>query len=167
MQTPPDQIIAHLHALRIPFDRLAHPPVRSMADCAPIQKQLGGIMPKNLLLCPRNQSTFVLCLLRPDAPFRTADISKQLSLSRLTFAAAPHLAQYLRTTPNALSPLGLMFPESAPLRLAIDATLLHAPRLLFHPNISTETLALSASDFFNIFLPATHHTPSSLQIAPC
>ena len=151
-------IYAYLDALCIPYAKITHPPVHAIEDCRWAETQLGGVMPKNLLLTPRNQSAFTLCIICPDALFRTGCISKQLHSSRLSFAPESALAM-LHTYPDALSPMGLIFPSASDIRLTIDEQLFHEPRLLFHPNDSAETLAMSGVDFFDRFLPATGHDP--------
>ena len=147
------EIFEQLRALGIQYEGLAHAPVHNMEDCRFTEAELGGIMPKNLLLTPRNRSAFALVILMPDAPFRTSDISKQMGMPRLSFAADGDLEPTLRTYENALSPLGLMFaPEG--MRVGIDRRLRDCDRLLFHPNDSGMTVAISGADFFERFLPA-------------
>lgn len=151
-------IYERLRALGIAYDRTEHPPAHTIGDCAWAGAQLSALVPKNLFLAPRNLSAFYLCIVHPDTVFRTADISKQIGSSRLSFGPEDRLPLLLRTFPGAVSPMGLMFPEAAGVRLLIDTALLDIPRLAFHPNDNRQTLAMSKNDFFGIYLPATGHT---------
>lgn len=159
-----DEIYARLDALGIAYTCVRHPPVRGIEDCKWAEEKLGGMVPKNLFLTPRNQSSYTLCIVRPDATFRTADVSKQLGLSRQSFAPEDALARLLRTYPGAISPMGLVFPEAREVRLAIDMRLRDEPRLLFHPNDNAETLAMSGDDFFGLFLRAVGHEPTYVAL---
>ncbi len=142
-----DEVYARLREMGIPYEHISHPPVHTMEDCAPNAARLGALMPKNLFCTPRNESAFVLCIVRPDVAFRTADVSKQLGLSRLSFASPERLRQYLRTEPGAISPMGLLFDTAKAVRLAVDAALWDEPLLAFHPCAPTETLSLRQEDF--------------------
>ncbi len=164
--TARDEILSHLRELGIPFALVEHPPVRAIGDCRWAEAQLGGLMPKNLFLTPRNRSAFTLCLVRPESVFRTSDVSRQLGSARLSFAGDGDLMRHLRTDTGAVSPMGLVFPEAQSVRLAMDERLRDEPRLLFHPNDRDATLALSNADFFERFLPATGHCPTFIHIAP-
>ena len=128
-----------------------------MEDCKAAEKALGGVMPKNLFLTPRNHASHHLLIARAEAPFRTALISRQLGVSRLSFATSGELMDMLRTLPGAISPLGLLFDGERKVRLAIDRTLRGEERLLFHPCVNTATLALSGKDFFERLLPSLQH----------
>ena len=157
MESVKEAVLAALDALGIAYDLLEHEPVHTMEDCKAAEKALGGVMPKNLFLTPRNHASHHLLVARADAPFRTALISRQLGVSRLSFATSGELMDMLRTLPGAISPLGLLFDGERKVRLAIDRTLRGEERLLFHPCVNTATLALSGKDFFERLLPSLQH----------
>ena len=146
-----------LAALGVSYELLEHAPVHTMEDCKAAEEALGGVMPKNLFLTPRNHASHHLLIARADAPFRTARISRQLGVSRLSFATAEELMEMLRTLPGAISPMGLLFDGEKKVRLAIDRALRGEERLLFHPCVNTATLAVSGADFFERLLPALGH----------
>ena len=157
MASVKEDVLAALAALGIAYDILEHAPVHTMEDCKAAEEALGGVMPKNLFLTPRNHAAHHLLIARADAPFRTALISRQLGVSRLSFATAEELMDMLRTLPGAISPMGLLFDGEKKVRLAIDRALRGEERLLFHPCVNTATLAVSGADFFGRLLPALGH----------
>jgi Ala-tRNA(Pro) deacylase len=142
-----EEILAFLDENGIHYDLVTHPPVHTIEDCIWAEKQLGCVVPKNLFLTPRNQSFYALCLTRPSALFRTADFSKQIGSSRLSFGGPEALMEKLLTAPGAVSPLGLIFPSAAQVPLYLDEQLKRLPRLGFHPNDNTATLAMATEDF--------------------
>ena len=156
MASVKEDVLSALGALGVPYELLEHAPVHTMEDCKAAEEALGGVMPKNLFLTPRNHATHHLLIARADAPFRTARISRQLGVSRLSFATAEELMEMLRTLPGAISPMGLLFDREKVL-LAIDRALRGEERLLFHPCVNTATLAVSGADFFERLLPALGH----------
>ena len=151
-------VLSALGRLGIKYDMVEHPPVMTIADCLYAQNALAAIVPKNLFLTPRNMSAFYLCLMSPEAEFRTADISKEIGSSRLSFAPADQLMRLMRTAPGAISPLGLLFDEERTVRLIADKRLQGQTRLAFHPCVNTATVAIDMHDFINIFLPFTGHS---------
>ena len=157
MASVKEDVLSALAALGVPYDLLEHAPVHTMEDCKAAEEALGGVMPKNLFLTPRNHASHHLLIARPDAPFRTSRISRQLGVSRLSFATAGELMDMLRTLPGAISPMGLLFDGEKKVRLAIDRALRGEERLLFHPCVNTATLAVSGADFFERLLPALGH----------
>lgn len=157
MASVKEDVLAALGALGIPYELLEHAPVHTMEDCKAAEEALGGVMPKNLFLTPRNHATHHLLIARAEAPFRTSRVSRQLGVSRLSFATAEELMDMLRTLPGAISPMGLLFDGEKKVRLAIDRALRGEERLLFHPCVNTATLAVSGADFFGRLLPALGH----------
>ena len=75
MESVKQDVLAALQGLGIANDLFEHAPVHTMEDCKAAEAALGGVMPKNLFLTPRNQSAFYLCLVAPQQEFRTARIS--------------------------------------------------------------------------------------------
>lgn len=157
MASVKEDVLAALGALGIPYELLEHAPVHTMEDCRAAEEALGGVMPKNLFLTPRNHASHHLLIARAEAPFRTSRVSRQLGVSRLSFATAEELMDMLRTLPGAISPMGLLFDGEKKVRLAIDRELRGEERLLFHPCVNTATLAISGADFFGRLLPALGH----------
>ncbi len=141
-----------------------HPPAHTMEDCRGAEAALHAVMPKNIFLTPRNRSAFYLLITRPDARFRTADISKQLGVSRLSFAAEDDLLRMLNTYPGAITPMGLLFDAAHAVNVAIDSGLKSAPVLAFHPCDNEASLALTNDDFFGKFLPALGCAPAYVDI---
>jgi Ala-tRNA(Pro) deacylase len=154
-----EDILAYLDKLGIAYDLIEHPPVHTIEDCAWAEEKLRCVVPKNLFLTPRNESFYALCLTRPDALFRTADFSKQIGASRLSFGGPEALMARLQTTPGAVSPLGLIFPSASDVPLYLDERIPAIPRLGFHPNDNTATLSMAAEDFLNAFLKSLGREP--------
>ena len=156
------QVLERLDALGIAYRLAEHPPACTMADCAAVDERLGALTVKNIFLTTRNGSRFYLCVTRPEARFRTADISKQAGSSRLSFAPEEKLWALLRCRAGSASPLGLMFTDRV--ALLADRALLDRPMLAFHPCDNTRTVAMSGGDFFNVFLPAAGVAPILVDI---
>ena len=147
-------VFDYLDGLGIRYRMAEHAPAFTMADCAEIDRQLGALTVKNIFLTTKNKKRCYLCICRPDVRFHTADVSRQVGSSRLSFAPEAMLYERLRCHGGSASPLGLIFPEARDVALIVDSALRAEPTLAFHPCDNTRTVAMAAKDFFEVFLPA-------------
>jgi len=147
-----------LDQLQIPFFRVDHEAADTIAACHEIEGLLGTEICKNLFLCNRQQTEFYLLLMPGDKPFRTKDLSKQLGVSRLSFANETHMQSLLGLTPGSVSVLGLMNDEAHKVHLLIDQPLMQAQWFGCHPCINTSTLRLSTADVLEKLIPALTET---------
>lgn len=157
-------VFAKLDELGIPYDAITHEAVHTIEDCAAGDARLGAVTAKNYFLTTKNQKNFYLCIVRPEARFRTSDISRQAGSSRLSFGTEEQMQALLHVHPGAVSPLGLIFDPENRVQLLVDEALLDVDRIAFHPCDNTRTVAMSADDFFRRFLPAIGHAPRLVQV---
>ena len=108
-----------LESLGISYERVDHEPAMTMEACEEIDKAMGTAMCKNLLLCNRQKTDFYLLLMPGDKVFQTKELSAQLGVSRLSFAPAEPMEEFLDITPGSLSVLGLMNDKNMRVRLII------------------------------------------------
>ncbi len=157
-----NRVLDTLRQLSIPYALFEHDPVHTIEDCYAIPGVLtdGAVIPRNVFLCNRQQTQFYLMLMQPLTPFKTAVVSKQLGVSRLSFAPQDMLPDLLGLTAGAVSPLGLLFDKDNRVRLVMDNALLDAAELVFHPCVNTASVRMARHDFLNIFLPHTGHAPA-------
>ena len=158
-RTEAEEAIFHkLDELAISYTRADHDHANTMEDCLLIEEKLGAPICKNLFLCNRQQTQFYLLLMRGEKPFKTKFLSAQLGCSRLSFADAGHMAQYLNTTPGSVSALELLFDTEHHIQLVIDRPLMEDEYISAHPALSTSTLRLKREDLLH-FVQATGHEP--------
>ena len=158
------EVFARLEAMGIACAWMEHAPVYTIEDCLENDAKLHAVTAKNYFLTTKNRKNFYLCLVRPEARFKTSDISRQAGSSRLSFAGEEHMERLLRVHPGAVSPMGLMFDEEQQVRLIVDKGLLDVEKIAFHPCDNTVTLAMETSDFFEKFLPAVGREPVFVEI---
>ena len=148
-----------LDALQISYQRVDHDPAYDMDACAGISQALGVHTCKNLLLTPRNRSAFYLLAMPEDLPFRTADFSKIIGSSRLSFATGEDLQALLGVQPGSASVLGLMNDTERRVTLALERRVAEAEWFGCHPCRNTSSLRLKTKDLLHIFLPHIGVTP--------
>lgn len=136
-----------------------HKRVSAISECALPEKLLGGCMPKNLLLTPRNKSAYYLLIMHPQSEFRTGPVSRQAGASRLSFASDDALHALFHTHPGAVSPFGFLFDKENRVNLLIDRRLMSEENLIFHPLENTASLLLERNVFIDTVLPLLKRTP--------
>ncbi len=153
-------MLQRIRDLAIPHEYHEHPPTPTMADCLRLPFVREDVLfCKNILLCNRQQTDFYLYVTLPDKPFRTADISKKLGVSRLSFAPADCLQELLHLESGSLSPLGLLFDTAHRITLVLDGDIRQSGRIAFHPCDNSATLLFDQEVFWRQVVPALGHEP--------
>lgn len=152
-----------LDELSIPYERVDHEVTETMEACENIDTLLGVSMCKNLFLRNRQKTAFYLLMMPGKKKFKTKDVSKQLGTSRLSFAEAEYMEQYLNITPGSVSVLGLMNDSSHAVHLVIDKELLDNEYIGCHPCINTSSLKIRTEDILNVFVKHTGHTWTTVE----
>ena len=154
-----------LDGMGVTYDFISHEPAASIEECRPLSSRLNAPILKNLFLTTRRKGGYYLLVMRPDAPFRSGEVSRQAGTSRLCFAPEEPLDALLREKPGSISPMGLLFDGERQVTLLLDRALQNMPRLAFHPCVNTHSLAMATEDFLNRFLPAVRREPVWIDIS--
>ena len=153
-----------LDGLGVPYQRVDHSETPSIEACGEVEHLLGIEICKNLFLCNRQKTQFTLLIMPGAKPFRTKDLSAQLGCSRLSFADAEHMQQYLCVTPGSVSVLGLLNDTEKHVRLVIDRDVLGPDWFGCHPCRNTSSLRIATADLTGKILPALRHEPTYVSL---
>lgn len=153
-----------LDKLEISYQRVDHEPAMTMEACEAVDRVLNAPTCKNLLLCNRQQTDFYLLLMPGDKVFKTKELSKQLEVSRLSFASGEFMEEFLDITPGSLSVMGLMNDKKHRVKLVIDAPVLDGEYIGFHPCINTTTLRVRIDDLTQKIIPEMGHEPTIVHL---
>ena len=148
-----------LDRLGVYYQRIDHEAAMTMEACAAIDEALQATICKNLLLCNRQCTAFYLLMIPGDKVFKTSALSKQIGSSRLSFASAEYMEQFLDITPGSVSVLGLMNDHDHHVELLMDEDVLKGEYFGCHPCINTSSLRLRTADLLEKILPAAGHEP--------
>ncbi len=148
-----------LDSIGVRYERIDHSEANTMEACEEIDRVLCATICKNLFLCNRQATDFYLLMIPGDKHFKTKDISAQIGSSRLSFASAEHMLEFLDITPGSVSVLGLMNDADKRVKLLIDSDVVRGEYIGAHPCINTSSLRFTTSDFVHKILPALEHDP--------
>lgn len=158
-------VLSRLQELGIPYELHDHEEARSMEDCLNLPfLDSDTVFLKNILLTTRQKDQWFLYLTLPDKPYRTADVSKKLETSRLSFAPPEVLPEMLHLESGSLSPLGLWFDEQKAITLVLDRDIYAFSRVAVHPCDNHSTLIFSMDAFRHQVIPSLHHITVDLSV---
>ena len=155
-----------LDRLGISFDRTDHPdqPATSMEVCADVDAILNVHICKNLFLCNRQKTNFYLLVMPGDKPFKTKELSKQMGISRLSFADEEFMEKFLDIHPGSVSVLGLMNDSERRVKLVMDEDVLKEEMFGCHPCENTSSIRFATRDLTEVILPALNITPAIVHL---
>lgn len=153
-----------LDILKIPFERLEHEAAATIEQCKKIDEELEIKICKNLFLCNRQKTEFVLLVMDGDKRFVTKDFSKKINSSRLSFASEDDLMKYLNVKPGSASILCLIFDKENKVRVYIDKSVAEQEYMGCHPCDNTASLKLRTEDIMNKFITYTGHKAGIVEI---
>ena len=139
-------------------------PATSMEVCADVDEILNVHICKNLFLCNRQKTNFYLLVMPGDKPFKTKELSKQMGISRLSFADESFMEQFLDIHPGSVSVLGLMNDKEHRVKLTIDEDVLKEEMFGCHPCENTSSIRFKTRDLMEKILPALNITPTIVHL---
>lgn len=153
-----------LDRLGIGYLRIDHDETPSIEACEEVEQVLGIKICKNLFLCNANKSRFYMLMMPGTKVFKTKDLSKQIGSSRLSFADASYMEEFLHITPGSVSVMGLMNDTGHNVTLLIDKDILQDEYVGCHPCVNTSSLKIRTDNLLHKFLPGTGHTPVFVEL---
>jgi Ala-tRNA(Pro) deacylase len=154
------KVYAVLERLGIPVERIDNDPAVTMEDCEAVDAALGVPTVKTLLLCNRQQTMFYLYVMPGDKPFSTKDFGAALQISRVSFAPAEKLREFLGTEVGATTPLSLVADLDKHVRLIIDKAAVAPESVGFPDGTTTCYMRMRTADLLGKFIPAAGHEPT-------
>lgn len=141
------RVFETLDALGIRYDAYEHPPVFTAEEAAEHWKGIPATRVKNLFLRNKKGDRHYLVILPVEKQADLRHLVKVIGDDRLSFGSPERLMARLGLTPGSVSPFGLINDGEGSVRVIVDADLRGAERIVFHPNINTQSLSIAFADF--------------------
>jgi len=161
-----DEILQRLAISSVPCTVYHHPAAHTMEDCLALPFAAPDVtICKNILLCNRQKTQFYLYIMPAEKSFRTADVSKQLGVSRLSFAPSEALEEMFGVRQGSLAPFALWYDAEHAVTFAADRDVRATAKIAFHPCDNTATVVFDQADFWDRIVP-TLGTPAVMLSIP-
>ena len=160
-----DDLMDYLDSLGIAATTVDHPPVFTVEEAQALRGTIAGAHSKNLFLKDKKGALF-LVVAREDAAIDLKRLHGRIGASgRLSFGQAELLVDRLGVTPGSVTPFGLINDRPPRVRVILEAALVAAGTVNFHPLENTATTTLASSDLI-AFIRATGHEPEIVDLTP-
>jgi Ala-tRNA(Pro) deacylase len=137
-----DDLFAFLDAQGVEHGTLEHPAVFRVDEGHGIKAALPGGHTKNLFLKDGKGQIWLICALG-ETQIDLKRLPPVIGAARLSFGSAELLHEVLGVTPGSVSLFCLINDRARRVRLVLDAALLRAEPVNFHPLTNTATTAIS------------------------
>jgi Ala-tRNA(Pro) deacylase len=159
----PADLYAFLDAHGIAHETLEHPPVFRVEEGHEIKAALPGGHTKNLFLKDAKDQLWLICALGETRVDLKA-LPPVIGSARLSFGSPERLYDALGVTPGSVTIFALINDRARRVRLVLDAELLKAEPINFHPLTNAATTAVS-QDGLARFLAALGVAPVVVDFA--
>jgi Ala-tRNA(Pro) deacylase len=160
-----DDLMDYLAELGIAAATVDHPPVFTVDEAQTLRGTIAGAHSKNLFLKDKKGALF-LVVTREEAAIDLKHLHNRIGASgRLSFGQPDLLLDKLGVAPGSVTPFGLMNDRPPSVRVILEAALVAAETVNFHPLINTATTGLASADLL-AFIRATGHEPEIVDLTP-
>ena len=133
----------------IPFEITEHRAVYNMEELDSIDLPYPEGDAKNLFVRDDKKKNYYLITVKGDKRVNLKYFRKAHGLRPLSFASPEDLKKYMDLTPGAVTPLGLLNVEGAPITMYLDAEFKDSI-IGIHPNENTATVWLQGDDLVEL-----------------
>ena len=151
-------LFARLDALGIAHATLTHAAVFTVAESQGLRGQIAGEHAKNLFVKDKKGRLFLVTA-REDLKIDLKRLHEAIGAQgRVSFATADQLRAHLGVEPGSVTPFAALNDRAGAVQVVLDAGLVSAPVLNFHPLTNTATTTIANTDLIR-FLEDTGHPP--------
>ena len=162
LPTSPDSLMALLDQIGVGFSLHEHPSLRTVEESKAFRGTMDGTHVKNLYLRDRKKNNH-LVVAQEDREIDLKALPAMIGSERLSFGSADRLFEFLGVRPGAVSPFTLINDPDHRVALSLDASLMEAKMLFFHPLVNDLTLGITPEGLRG-FLAHTGHDPRIVSL---
>jgi Ala-tRNA(Pro) deacylase len=164
MPATPEDLFAYLDRLGIAHRTVRHPPLFTVEESRALRGQIPGGHTKNLFLRDKKDALYLVSA-SEDAVIALKSLHRMLGASgRFSFGAAELMRATLGIEPGAVTPFAAINDTARRVTVVLDAAMMAAPLLNFHPLANTMTTSIARDDLVR-FLEETGHSPRILAVS--
>lgn len=169
----PEDLFACLQELGIGFETHQHQALFTVAESQELRGQLPGAHCKSLFLKDKKAALWLVVALE-DRRLDMKGLAALIGSARLSFASPARLMGHLGVVPGAVTPFALINQRDAPgdatggdgrVRVVLDAAMMAAELVNYHPLVNTATIAVTPDDLLR-FMADCGCEPVVVDLAP-
>jgi Ala-tRNA(Pro) deacylase len=157
MVSSEDDLMKRFEELGIETSTVRHEAVFTVEQAQALRGELPGWHSKNLFLKDKKGALW-LVVCEEDRPVNLKAFRGKIGAASLSFAKPELLREVLGVEPGSVTPFSVINDHEVRVKVVLDATMLKADTLNFHPLVNTATTAIAPQDLL-VFLRACGHEP--------
>lgn len=143
------EIYQYLTENNIWYEITKHEAVYNMEELKAVELPYPDWDAKNLFVRDDKKRNYYLITVKGEKRVDLKEFRKQNGLRNLSFASEADLLEYMRLTPGAVSPLGLLNDPEHQVQFYLDAELA-GNKIGVHPNDNTATVWMETDDLIKL-----------------
>lgn len=159
----PEDVFQVLDSMGISYDLYHHRPVFTVAEGEDLHASMPGLHCRNLFLKDKRGAMILLSA----ANATRIDLKKLpavIGCERLSFGSEDRLWRHLGVRPGSVCPFAVMNDRDGAVRLVLDASIMAADKVVFHPLVNHMSVALAPADLVR-FAGSVGHAPDIVDLA--
>lgn len=146
-----EMIYDYLNKKNIRYELIEHEAVYTMEDLSKLDIPYPDSDAKNLFVCDDKKENYYLITVKNNKRVNLKDFQKEYHTRPLSFASSDDLFTFLKLTPGAVTPFGLLNDKNLKVKFYLDKEFLDGNHLIaVHHNDNTATVWLKVEDLIDI-----------------
>ena len=164
LPTTPDALFKILQDIEIQYKNHHHAPIFTVEEGLHLKAEIPGVHCRNLFLRDKKEA-MILLVAANETQIDLKKLPDLLGCGRLSFGSAERLMTYLGIYPGAVCPFAVLNDKNHAVRVVLDAAMMQAPIVNYHPLDNAQTVSLSPAGLLRFF-DYTGHRPEIVDLAP-
>lgn len=162
MKTTPDDLFERLSTLGLETKTVSHDPVFTVEESQTLRGTIPGLHCKSLFLKDKKGGLWLL-VAEETQQINLRQIAKAVGAGNFSFAKPELLLETLGVTPGSVTPFALINDADNHVNVVVDAAMIQADLLNYHPLVNTHTTSISGQDLHS-FIVACGHQPYIIDL---
>ena len=164
LPTSPEQLLAYLKVLDIPFRIYEHEAVFTVAQSQGIERDMPGVHCRNLFVRDKKE-TMYLVVAAHETMIDMKKLADVIGSGRLSFGSPERLWTYLGVRPGSVCPYAIIIDKTNAVQVILDAHMMVGEIVNYHPLVNTMTIGVKPADLIK-FIRSCGHEPRIVDLTP-
>lgn len=156
LPTSPDLLLNYLNKLGIEYSLFEHEPIFTVEEGEHLKKDIPGVHCRNLFMRDKKKKNYLLVLAN-DTEVDLKKLPDILGSGRLSFGSSDRLWEHLGIRPGSVNPFVIMNDPDNAVHMFLDAAMMEADIVNYHPMDNAQTIGLSPADLIKFIESLGHN----------
>ena len=159
-----NDLTQYLDEIGIEYKIFDHDPIFTVAEGEHLKVNIPGVHCRNLYMRDKKKNNYLLVLAN-ETEVDLKKLSDLFESGRLSFGSSDRLWEHLGIRPGSVNPFTIMNDTNDKVRLFLDADMMDAEIVNYHPMDNAQTISLKPSDLIK-FIESLHHNYTIIDLSP-